>query len=161
MPKHMFETLFNAVVADGSYLCSGLRPNCTGKLGASPLQNVVTAFRYIAYWWPADSLDKTIGLSETTTLLWWKAFCRSVNTQFGHKYLRTPTVSDIVEIERRFAEVGFPGCIGCVACAGWEWSCVLVLQDGKRREFKSCSQFFTGSSTLLQRPHGKVFRPSQ
>ena len=60
-------------------------------------------------------------LSETTTLMSLKAFCQAVVSEFGEIYLRSPSGADLVNVERSFAEVGFPGCIGCVDCAGRDW----------------------------------------
>lgn len=40
---------------------------------------------------------------------------------FGMEYLREPTEDDLKRIEARFAQVGFPGCMGCVDCAAWDW----------------------------------------
>jgi Plant transposon protein len=62
----------------------------------------------------------------------------SLVTVFGTKYLREPTATDINHIETRFRAVGFPGCIGCVDCAGWFWRSApksrqgsLIDNDGK------------------------------
>lgn len=45
-----------------------------------------------------------------------KGFCRADMLEFGDEYLRYPDSVHIFNIERQFADVGFPVCIGCVDC---------------------------------------------
>lgn len=37
---------------------------------------------------------------------------------------------EIIEIEDWYRKLGFPGCIGRVDCAGWEWDLCPVERQG-------------------------------
>ena len=58
----MFRTMFNKIILatteNCSYLRASLNPNCAGKLGASPLQNVVAPVRQLAYGSSSNSLNE-------------------------------------------------------------------------------------------------------
>lgn len=138
MPRTVFNRIFERTVHVSEYLRKGLRPNAVGKFGITPLLKVVCGMRMMAYGIPADLSDDLFDVSETTAFLCLFEFCEAVINCFETEYLREPTVEDLKRVERRFAEVGFPGCIGCVDCAGWFWkNCPKALQgamigkDGK------------------------------
>ena len=58
-----------------------------------------------------------------------KEVCRSVVSCFEAEFLREPTAQELKDIEKQLSRVGFPGCIGCVDCAGWKWgNCPKGLQ---------------------------------
>lgn len=98
-----------------------MSPDCTGSRGLHPLQKAVASMRQMSYGIPGDSVDEYCRLSETTALRSLREFCRGVVAAFGMEYLRAPTQIDLQRIEARFAQVGFPGCMGCVDCTGWDW----------------------------------------
>ena len=131
MPREMFNNILHATTADCAFLRAGLQPNCTVKLGASPLQKVVAALRQLAYGCSADSLDEYCRLGESTSLRSMKEFYRSVVSCFEGEFLRDPIEDDLLMIERQFARGGLPGCIGCVDCAGWQWGNCLKGLQGK------------------------------
>lgn len=77
-------------------------------------------------------------MSGTTGSLCVQEFCKAVDECFGDCNLRDPDENYIARIERQFAAVGFPDCIGCLDCAGWYWkNCpkalqgIMVGKDGK------------------------------
>jgi Plant transposon protein len=121
MPRLVFDRVLTKVVAASEYFRRGLRPDATGRLGITPLIKVIVALRQLAYGIPSDLCDDMFAVSETTAAECMYEFCCQVVSCFGNKYLREPTIDDLKQIERRFSEVGFPGCIGCVDCAGWFW----------------------------------------
>ena len=85
--------------------------------------------RQLSYGLPSDLADDLFDVSETTSSRCLESFCQSVTSCFGHIYLRSPNQDDLVKIEKRFREAGFPGCIGCLDCAGWTWkNCPKALQ---------------------------------
>lgn len=111
------------------YFQKDWKPNCGGKLGLYPLQKVVAAIRQLCYGFSADSMDDYIRIGESTALESLKVFCRTVIKCFGTKYLRLPNCEDLKRIENQFSSIGFPGCIGCIDCSGWQWdSCPRGLQ---------------------------------
>ena len=129
MPRSVFNTIFQSVVPSSDYLSKGLRPDATGKLGISPLLKVICGLREMSYGLPADLADDLFDVSETTASLCLHEFCKSIVDCFGERYLRDPDEEDIRRIEKQFAAVGFPGCLGCLDCAGWTWkNCPKALQ---------------------------------
>lgn len=78
MPRNVFDLIFERTVINSAYLRAGLRPNCTGKLGASPLQKTVAAMRQLAYGASADSMDEYCRIGESTALKSLKRFCEAV-----------------------------------------------------------------------------------
>ena len=112
-----------------SAVMAGLSPDCVGKMGLTPLQKIVGALRQITYDIAADATDEYVRMAESTARRSLTEFCRSVDRCFAKQYLREPTLADMKKMERRFAAVGFPGCIGVVDCAGWTWdNCPKALQ---------------------------------
>lgn len=127
--RALFDRVFTKVVVNEHYFQKGLRPNCVGKLGLTPLQKVAAAIRQLSYGTSADASDEYIRIGESTALESLKMFCRSVNNAFGDRYLRLPNAEDLKRIENQFSAIGFPGCIGCIDCSGWQWqNCPRALQ---------------------------------
>jgi len=68
-----------------------------------------------------------IGTSTANEAL--KQFSRSVVKHFQAEYLRKPKAVELRRISSEYEALGFPGCIGCLDCAGWEWeSCPVGWQ---------------------------------
>ena len=121
MPKAVFEELVCGVVSECEYFRYGLLPNCTGKFGIAPLVKSTAAPRQISYGTCADAMDEYCKLLETFALLSLINFEKAVVLRFASRFLRRPTLNDLKHIERHFAALGFPGCMGIVDCASWEW----------------------------------------
>lgn len=129
MPRTVFNKVMTTCLAHSPYIKQGLRPDCTGKFGISPLMKVICALRMLAYGIPADLADDMFNMSQTTASLCLEAFSEAIISGLKHQYLRDPTREDITRIERQFAAAGFPGCIGCLDYAGWTWkACPVALQ---------------------------------
>ena len=107
---------------ESTYLRKGLRPDATGKFGASSLQKVVSAIRYMAYGIPADGLDEYCGLGASAVFDSLYASCDGVVRKFGGKCLRPPNANEMENIERRFRYLSFPWCAGVLDCVRWDWS---------------------------------------
>jgi Plant transposon protein len=80
--------------------------------------------------------------SESTCAEALKRFCEAVCASLHSRYLRLPTQIDLVDIERVYAQLGFPGAIGCVDCASWEWYACPVAWQGnhKGKSKKPCNR---------------------
>lgn len=129
MPRRVFNRVCATAIANSEYLRKGLRPNCAGRIGISPLLKVICALRQLSYGIPADLADDLFDVSETTASDCLQAFCNAVISGFSGIYLREPTEEDLVRIEKEFRLAGFPGCIGCLDCSGWQWkNCPKALQ---------------------------------
>jgi len=59
-----------------------------------------------------------------------KQFSRSVFDHFQGEYLRDPSTDELPGIAAEYEVLGFPGCVGCLDCAGWEWDACPVGWHG-------------------------------
>lgn len=121
MPRVVFDRIYTATVNFSDFLKAGLRRDCRGKQGIHPLFKVTAALRMLSYAVPAEMLEDSLQIGESTALESLKQFFLAVIHCFKKEYLRKPTSIDIINIESQFSNVGFPGCIGCVDCSKWDW----------------------------------------
>lgn len=129
MPRHVFNRVCTSSILHSEYLSKGMKPDCTGRMGISPLLKVICALRQLSYGIPSDMSDDLFDVSETTASLCLEEFCVAVTASLGPTYLREPNETDIERIENEFRLAGFPGCIGCLDCSGWRWkNCPKALQ---------------------------------
>lgn len=84
-----------------------------------------------------------------------KRFVTAVIGSFEAEWLRKPNEEDILEIEKRYSRLGFPGCIGAVDCASWEWAnCPLAWQGlHKGKEKKPNCRMEVGCDDILRILH--------
>jgi hypothetical protein len=97
------------------------RPDCTGKMGLSPLQKCVASIRILAYGIPADAVDDYVRISDSTAIEALAKFCAAVVGVYEEHYLRAPTKSDVDAILAFNERRGFPGMLGSIDCMHWEW----------------------------------------
>nr|GEW78192.1 hypothetical protein [Tanacetum cinerariifolium] len=98
----MSRTFFNSIVQEVTNHSSFFRANndCTGKEGISPLMKCTSAIRQLAYDIVPDFLDEYLQI----------------------KYLRKPTMTDVVKRYRHHEEKhGFSEMLGSLDCTDWEW----------------------------------------
>ncbi|EEE50942.1 hypothetical protein OsJ_31489 [Oryza sativa Japonica Group] len=81
MRKHLFLHIVEALGVWSPYFC--LRRDAFGKVGLSPLQKCTAAIRMLAYGSPADLMDETFGVAESTTLECLIYFAKGVRVIFG------------------------------------------------------------------------------
>ena len=118
MSRALFECVLFAVVQQSRYFRQCLRPNAAGRMGVSHFLKFICALRQMACDIPADLADDLFDVSATTAADCLLHFYSAVCAPFGPHYLREPTVEDLNRIEKQFARLGFPGCIGCLDFAG-------------------------------------------
>jgi hypothetical protein len=128
VPKKIWDVLREGICRADNYFRQ--KRDATGLTGASTEQKMVAAIRQLAYGIPADACVEYVRLSETTCNMSLHRFCQAVVGEFETEYLRLPTVDEIAEIEGHYAKLGFPGCIGCLDCASWEWDACPVGWQG-------------------------------
>jgi len=129
MRKHLFLRIVDALGVWSPYF--RLRQDAFGKVGLSPLQKCTAAIRMLAYGTPADLMDESFGVAESTAMECMINFVQGVRHLFGHQYLRRPTEEDIQRL-LHFGEVhGFPGMLGSVDCMHWEWQNCPVAWKGQ------------------------------
>jgi hypothetical protein len=75
----------------------------------------------LAYGTPADLMDETFGVTESTAMECMINFVQRVRHIFGDKYLCRPTEQDI-QCLLQFGEAhGFSVMLGSLDCMHWEW----------------------------------------
>jgi len=112
--RSVFLRIYNAVKDRPVF---AQRINATGRLQAHPLQEVVAAFRVIAYGEAPDRNDEYVRLSASTIAMCVREVMRFIVDEFGASYLRPPTTEELQRILTRNAERGMPGCMGSLDCS--------------------------------------------
>ncbi|XP_048420909.1 uncharacterized protein LOC125468710 [Pyrus x bretschneideri] len=103
----------------------------TGRPGFSPHQKVTVALRMMAYGSPADLMDETHGISESTCLDTLQQFCDTIVQVHKDEYLREPNQEELNQLLRKAEDRGFPGMIGSLDCMHWDWkNCPTGWQEG-------------------------------
>jgi len=95
--------------------------NATGRPQAYALQNLVAAFRVLAFGESYDRADEYLRLSKATIAVCDKKLLDVLIPEHEVKYLRQPTTTELRAIMERSAARGMPGCIGSFDCSHWEW----------------------------------------
>ena len=85
----------------------------------------------LAYATPADLMDESFGVAETTAMECMVNFVQGVRHIFGQQYLRRPTQEDIQRLLQFGEAHGFPGMLGSVDCMHWEWQSCPVVWKGQ------------------------------
>jgi Plant transposon protein len=106
------------------------RRDCCSKLGASTDQTLCSAMRQLAYGTGADALVELVRLAESTNLLTLKMFAEGVAVTFEAEWLRLPTEEEMRRIEKEYANLGCPDCLGCANCASWSWDMCPIGWQG-------------------------------
>ena len=66
----------------------------------------------MAYGSPANLMDKTYGMSESTCLETLAEFCNTIVQLYKEEYLCEPNQEDLDRLLRKAEDRGFPGMIG-------------------------------------------------
>lgn len=127
--KNLFLRIVEALGAWSPYFT--LRKDAFGKSGLSPLQKCTAAIRMLAYGSPADLMDESSGVAESTTMECMVNFVQGVRHIFEERYLRRPTEVDIQRLLQFGEAHGFLGMLGSVDCMHWEWRNCPVAWKGQ------------------------------
>ena len=100
------------------FLC---KPDCTGKIGLSPEQNITAVLGKLVYAVTLDFNDKYCCLAETTAWQNMEVFCDAIQEIYGPTYLCSPKDKDLQNILAGTELRGFPGCLGSLDCMHWGW----------------------------------------
>jgi hypothetical protein len=129
VPRDVYERIRDGLLTwNDNYFVQ--KRDCCGVLGASTDQKMWSAMRQLAYGLPADATVEYGRLAETTNLACLKMFCKGVVDMFETEWLRLPNTDDATQIERHYRTLGFPGCLGSVDCASWEWDACPIGWQG-------------------------------
>ncbi|GJS94081.1 ALP1-like protein [Tanacetum coccineum] len=90
-----------------------------------------SAIRQMAYGSTPDAFDEYLQMSEHTARDALFFFNMCIIELYMPKYLRKPTLEDVVKIQQKHNNVhGFPGMLGSIDCMHWEWkNCPVSWQD--------------------------------
>jgi hypothetical protein len=122
MPRTTYETIRSAELMQVPDFLEQ-RPDATGRQGASTDQKMTAAPRMTCYGAAADQLVEVLGMSDPLIMECLPRYCNAFVDSLGGKYVREPTAEKLANVEVRFVELGFPGCVGSVDCVSWE--CVV------------------------------------
>jgi hypothetical protein len=81
MSRRLFNRIAEAVAKHDEYFVQ--KENAVGKVGFSCLQKVTAAFRQLAYGVPADYVDESLRMGESTAILCLRKFVKAVCEVFG------------------------------------------------------------------------------
>lgn len=104
---------------------------------------LLSALRILSTGTSTDSLDDAVYMSQESIRLYFRQFCIDILEIYGGRFFnRLPTVAELSSIEQKFADVGFPGCIGSVDCMKYVWKNCPATMKGQylnSRESKSAT----------------------
>ncbi|KAK3193835.1 hypothetical protein Dsin_025145 [Dipteronia sinensis] len=110
MNVELFNHILRAIETNDDYFTQ--KTDAFGKLGLSPLQEMMAVVRMLAYGCPADFLDEYVQIGESTAIESLKHFCDVVIRVFETQYLRKPNTNDIARLLKEGEDRGFPGMLG-------------------------------------------------
>jgi hypothetical protein len=137
MPRVIFNKVFEALKDTDSFK---RRYNPVNKeWGVYPLVRFCAAMRMLVYGSPADRMDETFQMGETTISLSFKDFCKEVILKFGDDYLnRCPTAAEKARVLSLMKQRGFPGAFASWDCKHFSWAnCPTALHGQYKGKEKS------------------------
>ena len=127
MRRPLFNRILAAIRNHDRYFT--FRPNASKTQGFSGHQKMTAAMRMLAYGCPADSIDETLRISESTVLESLDRFCQAICNIYGDEYVRRPNEADVQRLLQMHGSRGWPGMLGSIDCMHWEWkNCPKALQ---------------------------------
>lgn len=136
MPRRAWNKLREAALSRNEHFKQ--KSDAAGLPGSSGLQKMVSAIRQLACGAPADATAERCRISETVANRSMKELCGSIAHCLKDERLRAPTEEGIARIEEKRRLKGFPGAIGCLGCAGWEWkNCPAAWQGARKGKGKT------------------------
>nr|GEW06129.1 hypothetical protein [Tanacetum cinerariifolium] len=115
MARPLFNWIVNAATNHDAYFHSN--NDYTGRAGISPLIKCTSVIRQMAYNVNASFLDEYMQINERSSRMDLDHFCQVVMKNYGHEFLRKPTVTDIEKLYRYHEEKhGFSGMLESLDC---------------------------------------------
>ena len=118
MRRSLFLRILSKVEAHEPYFTQ--KRNAAKKLSLSPLQNMTTTLRMLAYGVATDFMDEYVRIAETTAITSMKKFVAVVIAIFSEEYLRSPNNEDIARLLAHGQNRGFLGMLGSIDCMHWK-----------------------------------------
>ncbi|XP_068304409.1 uncharacterized protein [Pyrus communis] len=119
MRRYVFERLLYDVQQINPYFRQ--KRDRAGRPGFSPHQKVTVALQMVAYGSPADSINETHCLFESTCLYTLEQLCDTIVQVYKDECLYKPNQEDLNRLIRKAEDRGFPGMIRLLDCMHWDW----------------------------------------
>ncbi len=135
VPREIYEKIRTNLLDHNEFFIQ--KNDAVGELGASTDLKLMAAFRMLCDGTSAYSLVESTRMGEDLNMKCLKEFTKSIVEMYEEEWLRRPSKNEIVDIEKRYSILGFPGCIGAVDCASWEWdNCPIGWQGNYKGKGK-------------------------
>lgn len=128
MPRSVYEQIREVVLEGDSFFKQNR--DAANKEGGSTDLKIYAALQMLTEGRTALSLVRETRMSERQILKCMKRFTTCIVEQLEEEWIRLPTNAELLEIENRYKSLGFPGCIGAVDCASWQWEACPVGWQG-------------------------------
>lgn len=128
IPRELYESLRLRIVETDTFFLP--KQDAAGRSGGSTDLKIYAAVLMLSEGRTGFSVSRETRMSERQVEKCTKRFVRAVVDSLEEEWLRLPRNEELLEIEERYRSLGFPGCIGCVDCAGWDWDNCPVEWQG-------------------------------
>ncbi|GJX43919.1 nucleotide-binding alpha-beta plait domain-containing protein [Tanacetum coccineum] len=110
-----------------------VRADATGRMSLSVIiMECTSAIHQLAYGTTLDAFDEYLQMSEHTARDCLFYFSMFIISLYMTEYLRKPTLEDVENIyNKHVTRHGFPGMLGSIDCAHWEWKNCPVSWQGQ------------------------------
>jgi hypothetical protein len=129
MRRELFLSIVERVCAFDQWFVQ--RPDATGRMGLSSLQNCTVAIRMLAYGVAADATDEYVRLGASTANEALRRFCIAIQGCFETTFLRQPSREDLDKQISINTARGFPGMFASIDCMHWLWKNCPVAWQGQ------------------------------
>lgn len=121
VPRALFEKLHADLVYTYPETWSTLL-DAAKRSGIPSQVKILACLRLLGTGCAMDSLHESAGMGAETLRKYFKKFCLHLTQLYGEEYLnRRPAAEQLDRIEERYAQVGFPGCVGALHCCKLLW----------------------------------------
>jgi len=128
MSRDVYERIRSELIKDSYF--DETRRDAAGCPPCSADQKMCAALLQLVDGVSSRAVWKYLKIGSSTATESLKQFSRSVVHHFKGEYLRDPSADELQGIAAEYEVLGFPGCVGCLDCAGWEWDACPVGWHG-------------------------------
>lgn len=98
------------------------RRNGIGRGGIPTDLKLLSCFRILSSGNCTDSVDDAACISEESVRIYFRQFCQDLMEVYGSRFFnRFPTSHELLDVQQKYADIGFPGCIGAIDCMHYYW----------------------------------------
>lgn len=120
IPLSLYNQLHDEIL--GRYAVFGQQKDAVGKGGHTTHQKLLSPLRRLATGLSFKQMDDMARMSVESQRKYFRLFLLAMKQLYGSMLLnRAPVLLELREIESKYAQSGFPGCIGCIDCMHLHW----------------------------------------